>query len=312
MKLLFTSLLLLVLTTTLFSQVDKAIVNDLIVKKADTSGWVINGMSTLNFSQVGLQNWTGGGNNTIAVQGLFTTTANYLSKNTFWDNSLLLGYGLTKIGQDPFRKSDDRIMLISKYGINATEEFRYTGLADFRTQFTKGRNYTAPIDSNTGDFPKTSNLLAPAFLTTAIGFEYTPSKSLSVLLAPLSGRFTFVNDPDLSNAGAFGVVPGESLLADIGAFCNILYTDEVVKNVNITSRLNLFSRYNSFSTMIVTWENMITMKVNSFLNVSLATDVFYDQRIPITREDGTVGPATQLRNIFSLGIGYAFTNVEKK
>lgn len=312
MKLLFTSLLFLVLTTTLFSQVDKAIVNDLIVKKADTSGWVINGMSTLNFSQVGLQNWTGGGNNTIAVQGLFTTTANYLSKNTFWDNSLLLGYGLTKIGQDPFRKSDDRIMLISKYGINATEEFRYTGLADFRTQFTKGRNYTAPLDSITGDFPKTSNLLAPAFLTTAIGFEYTPSKSLSVLLAPLSGRFTFVNDPDLSNAGAFGVVPGESLLADIGAFCNILYTDEVVKNVNITSRLNLFSRYNSFSTMIVTWENMITMKVNSFLNVSLATDVFYDQRIPITREDGTVGPATQLRNIFSLGIGYAFTNVEKK
>jgi len=312
MKFLPYILLLILGITPIFSQVDKAIVNDLIVKKADTSGWIINGMSTLNFSQVGLQNWTGGGNNTVAIQGLFTTTANYLSTNTYWDNSLLLGYGLTKIGTDPFRKSDDRIMIVSKYGVNATENIRYTGLADFRTQFTIGRNYTAPIDTSIGDFPKTSNLFAPAFLTTAIGMEYAPTKSLSVLLAPLSGRFTFVNDPDLSNAGAFGVTPGESMLSDIGAFCNILYTDEVMTNVNITSRLNLFSRYNSFSTMIVTWENMITMKVNSFLNVSLATDVFYDQRIPITREDGTVGPATQLRNIFSLGIGYAFTNVEKK
>lgn len=293
-------------------QVDKTLVNELIKKKVDTTNWTINGISTVNFSQVGLQNWTGGGNNTVAIQGLFTFNANYASVQGFWENNLLFGYGLTKISTDPFRKSDDRIMFISKGGLNENEYLRYTGLLDFRTQFTVGRNYTAPIDSLTGDFPKTSNLLAPAFMTTAIGMEYTPNKLLSVLFAPLSGRFTIVNDQFLSDAGAFGVEPGKNLKAELGMFCNILYTDEVMKNVNITSRLNLFSRYNGFSTMIVTWENMITMKVNSFLNVSLATDVFYDQSIPITREDATIGPATQLRNIFSVGLGYAFSNVPTK
>ncbi len=298
-------------TFPLFAQVDKAIIDDLIIKKADSSSWTFTGSSTVNFSQVGLQNWTGGGNNTVAVQGLFTTSVNFISPNTYWDNSSLVGYGLTKISKDPFRKSDDRLLLVSKYGVKAIENFRYTGLLDFRTQFAIGRNFSAPFDSTIGDFPKTSNLFAPAFLTTAIGFEYIPVKSLSILLAPVSGRFTYINDNQLSEAGAYGVEPGSKMLSEIGTFCNILYTDEPLDNVRIVSRLNLFSRYDGFSTMIVTWENMVTMKVSSFINVSLATDLFYDQRISISREDGTVGPATQLRNIFSLGFGYTFGNAKK-
>jgi hypothetical protein len=58
--------------------------------------------------------------------------------------------------------------------------------------------------------------------------------------------------------------------------------------------------------MIVNCENMITLKVNSFIKVTLSADAFYDDRIIIQRDDGTKGPATQLKNTFGVGFGYTF------
>jgi hypothetical protein len=42
--------------------------------------------------------------------------------------------------------------------------------------------------------------------------------------------------------------------------------------------------------------------------VSLLTDVFYNDRIPVVRDDGTVGPATQLRNQLVIGINWSLAN----
>ena len=45
--------------------------------------------------------------------------ANYIRDNYTWNNYLELGYGLTKIGDVEFRKSDDRIIFVSQAGITA-------------------------------------------------------------------------------------------------------------------------------------------------------------------------------------------------
>lgn len=304
------SIMTLFATLATVAQPSTTAIPDSLRKEAVSGGdslaqWKIMGNVGLNFSQVALRNWSGGGRNTVALLSLFSISANYGNNVYAWENGLELGYGLTKLGDDPFRKSDDRITLISKASRVAAEDFRYTALVDFRTQFDVGRDFDKP-DSVTGEFPKTSNFMAPAYLLTALGIEYKPVDYFSVLLSPLTGRTVIVLDNELSDVGAFGVVPGEKALIDLGSFMNVLFKKELLDNVFVQSRLNLFSRYSEPDKIVVTWENVVTLKVNSYLNATLATDVLYDEHIDVLREDGTTGPATQIRNALAIGLGYAF------
>jgi hypothetical protein len=273
---------------------------------AETSNWTITGNTNLNFSQVGLMNWTGGGKNTVSIIGLFTIAANYKGPSISWNNSLELGYGVTKIGDDEFRKSDDRIILVSKAGIAAADHLTYSILLDFRSQFAYGRDFNGKPDSVSGEFPLTSAIMAPGFLTTGIGMEYKPTDYFSLLFAPLTGRTTFVFNKTLSEAGAYNVTRGSNIRADVGGLLNMFFKKELLENVTVQSRINVFSPYTAPTLMIINWENLINLKVNSYLNVSLATDVFYDDRIVVQRDDGTSGPATQLRNTLAIGLGYKF------
>ena len=86
-------------------------------KKDD--GWTVSGITNFTFSQVGLLNWTAGGNSSISIIALGMYKANYIRENYTWNNYLELGYGLTKIGDVEFRKSDDRIIFVSQAGITA-------------------------------------------------------------------------------------------------------------------------------------------------------------------------------------------------
>ncbi|MFM8455610.1 MAG: DUF3078 domain-containing protein [Ignavibacteria bacterium] len=269
-------------------------------------GWTISGITNVTFSQVGLLNWTAGGNSSISIIGLGMYKANYIRDNYTWNNYLELGYGLTKIGDVEFRKSDDRIIVVSQAGIAAGQTMNHSLLIDFRTQFTDGRNYIGTFDSVSGKYPLTSTFLAPAFLTTALGMEIKPTSSLSILIAPLTGRTTIVANNILSEAGAFNVTKGHTIKSFLGALINAHFNDQIVENVTLNSRLNVFSPSSSPDLMVVNWENLLSMKVNSFIKVTLSLDVFYDHKININRTDGTIGPATQLKNTFGVGFGYTF------
>ncbi len=293
-----------------------------------TTHWKKEGVAGLNFTQIALSNWNGGGQNTIAVIGLFNSTAEYHRSPLAWINTIELGYGMAKLGDNPLRKSDDKIILTSKFGVAALPEVQeeqgdpakqmkikhtndqgsvlsYTALIDFRTQFTAGRNFKI-VDSITGESPVISNLMAPGYLTAALGLEYRPVQPLSLLYSPVAGRFTFVLDDVLSQAGSFGVDPGSKVKADLGVFFNAQYRQELMTNVTLQSRLNLFASYSKLDAVATTWETQLLMKVNEFINVSISADVIYDEEIEIARDNGTVGPATQFRNTLAVGITYPF------
>jgi len=88
----------------------------------------------------------------------------------------------------------------------------------------------------------------------------------------------------------------------LGASLNATIIAEIVHNVQLNTKLAVFAPYDAFTSQIINWNTVVTFRINSFLSASLALDVAYDPRIVITREDGTRGPATQLRNVFGLGI----------
>lgn len=266
--------------------------------KMDTTGWTIKGNFGINFTSIGLSNWSGGGNNATSILGLLNFTANYHTPTFALDNAAEFGYGLTWVSPDPnARKSDDRIIIISRAGLVATENLNWTGLLDFRTQFTLGEDYTKPVGS---EMRKLSTIFAPAFLTLALGAEWEPEKYMSVLVAPITGRIVIVADTELSQRGSFGLAAGQSSLVELGALINFQLKRDIWENVNLATRLNIFAPYRNFAAPVVNWENIIILKVNKFLNVSLAGDLIYG--VPVTNSTNLL----QLRGVAAIGFVLPF------
>ncbi len=265
-------------------------------QSADTT-WKKGGTTGLNFSQVGLKHWAGGGDNSLAFSGLLSLYANYKFEKTTWDNSLELGYGLVKQGDLGVRKSDDKIIYVGKYGRDFTGDWKYSGLLDFRSQFASGYDYSKS--------PKTtiSKLMAPAYLTLALGADYRPSDKFSALISPITGKATFVTDKKLSDAAAFGVDSGKTVRTEFGWFINSQYKSTVMTGIDFTSKLNLFSSYQDIKHVDVNWENQLLMKVNQYVSASFATQLIFDNDV----KDARSGKAEwQFKEVLSAGLLYKF------
>ncbi|OFX18580.1 MAG: hypothetical protein A2033_14990 [Bacteroidetes bacterium GWA2_31_9] len=286
--------------------------------EADTIvGWKKGAVVTITFSQTSLKNWAAGGENSISINSLMSLFANYKNKNTSWDNSLDVGYGLLRQGKDAdFMKTDDKIDFLSKFGKTAFKNFYWAALLNFKTQMTDGFNY--PNDS-----VRISGLFAPAYLLGAVGMDYKPSEKFTAFLAPVTAKMTFVNDQTLADAGAFGVeaavfddlgnitTKGKTSRAEFGGYLRIMFKSEIFKNVSLQSKIDLFSNYlNNPQNVDVNWETLIALKVNKLITATITTNLLYDDDVDIqwTDKDGIehFGPTTQFKEVLGVGISYKF------
>ena len=265
--------------------------------------WTVNGQASVNFSQVSFSNWVAGGQNSVSGVGLFNISANYDKGRVSWENTLKTGYGLLKEEDDQVVKTEDKLEINSKYGMQCrrNENIFHTVFVNFNTQFAPGYNYP-----NTDD--KISGWFAPAYLTTAAGIDYKPSDKFSLFVTPLSGKFTFVTDEELSNAGAFGVDPGKTARAELGAIVKSELNTPVVKNVDLNTSLTLFSNYlNNPQNIDVNWDVLLNMKINDYLSANLMTTLIYDHDILVPIDDeGNTGRRIQLKQLFGVGLSYKF------
>jgi len=280
---------------------------------ADTL-WRFNGVTSLNFSQLSLVNWAAGGEGSLAGNARVDLAANYMSSDekVSWTNELILGYGLIRQGdseENPFVKSDDKIDLSSNFGYRASKRWYYSGLLNFRTQFDKGYANPRDLDART----QISGFMAPGYLNLSLGMDYKPSKTFSVLIAPVTGKMTFVKIDSLANLGAFGVEPGQNVRGEFGGFIKIAYTKELMKNVRVNTKLDLFSNYLDNPQYVdVNFDLLLSLKVNEFISASFITQIIYDHDIKFEVLDangnptGTQEPRIQLKELFGIGLTYNF------
>ncbi len=277
-------------------------------QKADSlKSWNKSGVFSLNVAQSSFTNWAAGGQNSVAISGLINLGANYKEGKSAWDNSLTVGYGkMRQKGNDlGWVKTDDRIDLQSKYGHQASEKWFYSALMSFKTQMDAGYNYPNTVD-------KISDLFSPAYLLFSLGMDYKPNPQFSMFLSPLTSKLTFVNDDALSAMGAFGVDPGKKFRAELGAYANIAYKkDEILKNVNFLTKLDLFSNYlHNPQNIDVSWETLLVMKVNEYISATVSTMLLYDDdvMIKIGEEEGvsTMGKRVQFKEVIGVGFTYKF------
>lgn len=264
MKILTSISFFLFLTSSVFAQ------NDSI--KADTTYWSKGAVLNLNFSQVDLTNWNGGGQSSISIGGLTNFNANYSKGKNVWDNRLDLAYGLLRQGDgdSPFVKTDDNIILTSRYSRQLKKRIFLSAIVDFRTQFDEGLNEEDVV---------ISRFMSPGFLLGNIGLTYKYKKIFTATFSPLSSKSTFVMDDSLSTAGAYGVNPGENFRFQGGINFSSSFQKDIWENVNLSTNLNLFADYEKLGNVDVNWETALNFKINKFLSASYSTQLIYDDDI---------------------------------
>lgn len=278
-----------------------------------TKNWTVKNNLSINFAQSYFSNWSAGGENTVAMVGKYTVNADYVKGNNKWSNWLTLALGYSYIGDNKPMKTDDKIEFISAYGHNLSEHWYATVVLTFKSQFAKGYDYK--VDSTT----IISKFLAPATIDIGPGIEYAPNEHFYANFSPVTARWTIVNDQRLADLGSFGLDPatvndqGDTTHAKkvktmFGGKLLMGYKRDIFENVNFGTKLELFSDYlNNPQNIDVNWQVAIVLKVNSWLNVNITSELIYDNDVIFKNDAGLpIGPRTQFNENMMLGIGLNF------
>ncbi|MCX7861427.1 MAG: DUF3078 domain-containing protein [Bacteroidales bacterium] len=279
-------------------------------------GWKSGGILNFTLSQVSLVNWAAGGNNSYAGSVLFNAFIKYNSTRFSMENVFDFGLGMQKQASLKYRKTDDKIDFSSKYGYLLKNKIYVAVLVNFKTQSMPGYNY--PNDS-----VMISDFMSPAYLLFASGIDWKPKEYLSVFLAPLTGKTTFVNNQNLANAGAFGVEPavyeqgvlvkkGKTFRAEFGGYLKTSIQRKFKETYTLHSKLELFSNYfKNPQNIDVYWELLLGIKLSKYLAFSVNTILIYDDDVKVEIKDkqGNItgkGPRMQFKEIIGIGFSYKF------
>ena len=289
----------------------------------ETPNWKLQATYGLNGTQSSFVNWAAGGRNNISVLGYIEASAKYNKDRIKWETDLGLALGgmkyIGKGNNEDLQKTDDRIDLATTVGYKLKDHWFFSGVAGFKSQFIDGFSY--PNDSI-----RVSKFMAPGYGNLSLGIDYVPNENFSVFLSPLSTKLTFVQDEVLSNAGAFGVTPaeydlttgdvitsGKRFRGEFGAYLKVKYNQTIAKNIEIKSKLELFSNYlENPGNIDVNAEIIMNFKVNSWFSASVNWLLIYDDDIDIRDSDGNFGPRTQFKSVIGLGVSYTMKNFKEE
>lgn len=273
--------------------------------KDTTKYWAIHGQNTFLINQSSFSNWAAGGVNSVAANIVLDYDFNYKKGVWSWDNKAIAGYGISKQNGTGWRKNDDRIILNSLLGRQASKYWLYTFYMNFQTQFTKGYNYDAA-----GNRTLISAPFAPASLTFGPGFAYKQSDNFRVNISPAAARITIVQNDSLSSIGAFGVTPGKKSLFEFGASLDAYYKVNLATNIAFENILKLYSNYlKTPGNIYMDYTANIFMKVNKLVTVNAGLELISDPntKVPVQKNGVTeYHSLLQTKQIFGAGVTYKF------
>ena len=279
--------------------------NDSIAKDT-VSVWKLSSLYSLSGTQSSFVNWNAGGRNNISLIGNIRASADYNKLKWNWSSDLSLAFGGIKYLDDTeglnLQKTDDKIDLSSIFGVRVSKRFLISVNSGFKTQFIDGFAY--PNDSIA-----VSKFMAPGYLNLALGTDYIKDANFSIFGSPFAAKTTFVMDDSLSNSGAFGVVKGEHIRHEFGAFIKIKWNSKLMKNIDLKSKLELFSNYlQNPENIDINGEISLVFRVNSLFSATAQWNLIYDDDIKIRDKNGQLGPRTQFKSVLGIGISYKLEN----
>lgn len=275
------------------------IINDTVIDE----GWKTKGIVTLLFNQSSFNNWIAGGEDSFSGTLGINYDFNYKKDDITWDNKILASYGLLQTKTADFaKKTDDRLEFNSIVGKRAFGEWYYSYFLNFRTQFTTGYIYSKDVNGKEIRTESTK-FLSPGYLTTGPGIYWTKDANLKINFAPLTSKFTFVDNAYTSGIGYvdgdyFGVDANNSMRYELGFYASIYYKLAIMTNVTAENTLNAYSNYlEDPQNVDIDYSLNIIMKVNRFLSANFSFQAIYDDN---------AYEGFQTRQVFGLGVNFGF------
>lgn len=270
--------------------------------------WTIGVNDELIFSQVSLTNWAAGGSGSVALNAYLNGMANYAKGKVFWDNRVQLGYGFVKSFDVGYRKSEDRIILDSKWGYQAYKKIYFSAFLNFKSQFSPGFDY-----NKNNEATMKSKFLAPGYLTLGLGMDWKPGdgKVFSLNFAPLTGSMTIVAADSILRV-KYGNKYNHPVRVELGAQLKATFAKALTKDFKVASQFSLFSDYmGTPSNIVVYWDVQADYTFNKYFKASLRTNLIYDDKIKITSKSGKEGPRVQFKEVFGLSFSYTIGTYKK-
>lgn len=240
-------------------------------------GWAKTGNFSFLLNQSTFSNWQAGGENNLSGNLGLNYDFNYKRGDLNWDNKVIASYGLVKTENSNFtKKTDDRFEFSSLIGKKATGNWYYSGILNFKTQFTKGYKYTETAGVETRN--AYTNFFSPAYLNIGPGLLWKKSDNLKVNISPAASKFVIVDkDFTLPDGAYFGVEEGKSFKYELGFYTSAYYKFNIVENVSVENILNLYSNYlEDPQNVDLDYQLNIVLKVNKYLSTNIAFQTIYD------------------------------------
>lgn len=278
-KLFFILTLLMFISLQIFAQSDST----------QASRWSKSVVLGFNISQIAFQNWTQGGENSISWTGISLIDLVYNANPWILKNNLKLAYGRTKLGATNYKTNDNEFYFETVLSYNVGWPLNPFFSNTVRTVLGNGYDYSKT------PFVQTSKFFDPGYITQSLGFKYSKEKVFSSRLGiaiqeTFADQFAtlYVDDPNT-------IYKIEKYKIDTGIESVTEGAYEFLENMLFTSKLRLFSRFNSLDVWDVRWDNTISAQINKYFTTNLNVLLVYEKRQSIK---------TQIKEALQLGITY--------
>lgn len=263
----------------------------------DTSAWVRSLTGKLSLTQAGFRDWADGGVSTLAASSGIDGKAERTSGAWTRIYELRAGFGLVRQDTLAFRKAEDLIVIKAEHRYAGRGFFgRFTPTIAFaaRSQFWEGFDYDAANALPDGSAPKVSDFMAPASFIETIGLTNQPAPWVSMRLG-VSSKQTVVAIERLRPLYSMDL--DQSVRVELGLEFVTDVDKNLAENIHYKSSFGAFAAFNQPESPDLIWENLLEMKVNSWLTTNFEWAMLLDR----DRSD-----ALQMREVLSIGIVYHF------
>ncbi len=233
----------------------------LVIKKKIVSPWKFTGVEYLQLQQTGEFNWQTSGESKLVFLNDLRLKLNYAKDKVEWES-----YGISKMGisfndNKEVEINNDQLELNTKYGYKAAKKWFYSANANLKTQLFYDSN---KLDDGSVEY--NSGFLSPGYFTAGLGMDYKPHGNLSIILAPLSSKLTFVLDTVNIDPSGYNIKPGNRLIRQVGF--NFIANHKIPFSnlTTLANRVEVFKDYiEKYNSWYFYMENIYDMRVNKYL-----------------------------------------------
>ena len=266
-----------------------------------TSYYLSKGKITTLLNQSQYKNWIAGGVNNLSLTLILDYDFTLKNGDLEWINRIDGAYGLVKNQDEDIKKNEDRLELYSLLALKNKGRWSYSAVFNLKSQWSNGYEY-APLPNGIIDRTLTTKFLSPAYSLVGLGMFYKRDDNFWFNYALLSARYIMVNtvftESLLDGENYFGVEKGKSSRFEAGGIISAYYKKEIMKNMHMENKLNLFQNYLEDPLNIdVDYTLSLEFTINQFFSTNILVQILYD--------DNAI-PEIQLKEVFGVSFNVNF------